>query len=393
MKRANILQISLGIILILAIVIPLAILLPKEEVNLDQPILIYSDEDFLKYDFAGDGTESDPYLINGRTIINDNIGSIHQYGIWVENTTKYFSIQNCIIKNYDVGIVIGYVRNDTAKILNNYIEEADYAAIHCGLVNGILIENNEVNGGSRYGIYLIRCSDSLLRNNSIYNYGVGIALLDTDYITLQRNNCSFNSHCGITSMMCNYINIENNIVSMNQADYTSSAGLELLLSNFLSVINNSITENSSNGIRAHKTCFSLFDSNNISYNQIPSISHFGDGIFMEYSDNNTIQYNLFKENGAYGLNLTKSNNNTIHHNAFIRNDQKIINQAFEENCTTNMWYDFSTFEGNYWQGWNTSLAYSIEGGFSEDLYPLEENPVNLILSLYWLSLTFNYRNT
>lgn len=133
--------------------------------------------------------------------------------------------------------------------------------------------------------------------------------------------------------------------------------------------------------------------NNISYNKIFDGFGYGDGIFMEGSANNTIKYNFFRENGEFGLNILESDNNTIHHNAFIRNNHKIVDQAFEESCTGNVWYEGSTLQGNHWQEWNTSLVYEIGGGLSVDLYPLDVNPVNFMLVIYQIRISFKYAET
>ncbi|MHA1200399.1 MAG: right-handed parallel beta-helix repeat-containing protein [Candidatus Heimdallarchaeaceae archaeon] len=381
------------ILLVLTIVIPLAILIPQR-LKIDAPIVITSDEDFLKYDFTGNGTKDNPFLIEDLEIINEQTRTSplfsHPYGIYITNTSKHFIIQNCVIRKYDYGIAIGLVTNHTVKIHGNYFEESEYGGITCTLVNGLLIDNNEINGGSREGIYLIKCDNSILNNNTIYHTQVGIQLFDSHLITLNKNNCSFNSHSGVSAFLCNNTRIINNILASNQNDFSSVIGLELLVVYDSIICNNSITKNGYFGISTNQVYNSLFEFNNVSKNYIPNISHFGDGIFMEDSNNNTIRYNYFRENGAYGVRLFESHNNTIHHNAFILNDQNIQDQAFEENCTNNLWYESATLQGNFWQEWNASLVYEIGGGISVDLYPLEENPVSLYLAL--LLLKFIQKN-
>ena len=69
MNKVNPIQVSLVVIIIATFIIPVSILIVQHQTNLDQTILIESDEDFLKYDFEGEGTEASPYLIEDRTII------------------------------------------------------------------------------------------------------------------------------------------------------------------------------------------------------------------------------------------------------------------------------------------------------------------------------------
>ena len=169
MKRVSVYQISIVILLLLAIIIPLSVLIPKKNINLDQPILIYSDEDFLKYDFNGEGTESDPYLIEEETIIQDSYGERHHFGIYIENTTKYFTIKNCIIKDYSYGIVITSVANGAAKILDNFLEHISYYAIYNVATNESVIENNIMTWGIEIGIYVLFSNNCSVNNNTIYD--------------------------------------------------------------------------------------------------------------------------------------------------------------------------------------------------------------------------------
>ncbi|MHA1200398.1 MAG: right-handed parallel beta-helix repeat-containing protein [Candidatus Heimdallarchaeaceae archaeon] len=385
----TILQIAIVNLLVLTVIIPLAILIPQRA-RIDKPVLIYSDEDFLKYDFVGEGTEANPFLIENLTIDRDFYGNSDSdlVGIFVENTTKHFIIQNCVIKNYDFGIGVGNLANNTAIVRNNHVEAADKIGIIC-VTNGMKVENNEINDGNGYAIYIVGYSGSLIRNNTIYNNYSGIVILSSEYNVITQNNCRNNTYPGIACFDSDYTEIEDNIITMNQGNNDSS-GFFLVLSDFLTIRNNTITENGYHGIIASSLQFSVFEFNNISFNRLPDIPHYGDGIFMENSKNNTIRSNFFRENGAYGVNLLESHNNSIHHNAFILNDQNIQNQAFEENCTNNLWHESATLEGNHWQGWNASLVYEIGGGISLDLYPLEENPLTLFLSELWLKKTKIY---
>ncbi len=378
MKKSSILQITMIALLVLAVVVPLSILIPLRQ---DSPIKILSDEDFLKYDFVGEGTEEQPYLIEDLTISrNTDLDVLEDYwGIYIENTTKYFTIQDCVIKNYDAGILVTSVANDTAKIVNNQIENSRIYGIACGSSNGVIIENNEINGMAEgYGVYLVASYDTDVLNNTIYDSYAGMVLLFVHHCTLKYNNISNNLQYGIITLLSNYTQIEENVISNNQVYDFYSAGITALRSNFFTISNNTISENGYYGIRLDESHYTFIESNNISCNKNPDVQYEGEGINLWESNYTIIRSNLFKENGGYGLNFTESYNNSIYLNAFIMNGQKVLNQAVEYNCS-NQWYEDSLLQGNFWQGHNTSLAYTIEGGFSEDLYPLVENPVSLLL--------------
>ena len=99
------------------------------------------------------------------------------------------------------------------------------------------------------------------------------------------------------------------------------------------------------------------------------------GIYVEYSYNCTIKYNLIMSNRILGISsFAITENITIHHNAFIDNVLFNDSQA-EDYGENNFFYDVNTLEGNYWSNW-ISGPYSIAGSAgSVDLYPLASNPL------------------
>ena len=99
------------------------------------PIKILGDENFTQQNgvVSGNGTPSDPYVIEGWEI-DANGGA---YGIWIENTTSYFVIRNCRILNatdsnaepYGTGIYINHCKNGT--IYGCEIISTNYCAYFC----------------------------------------------------------------------------------------------------------------------------------------------------------------------------------------------------------------------------------------------------------------------
>ncbi|MFX1277986.1 MAG: NosD domain-containing protein [Promethearchaeota archaeon] len=89
----------------------------------------------------GDGTESNPYLIEDLEIDGGGVGSC----ILVENTSEYFIIQNCSLSNcgsdtYDAGIKLISVNHGT-------------------------LHNNRVTSPNAYGIILHECIDNVVSLN------------------------------------------------------------------------------------------------------------------------------------------------------------------------------------------------------------------------------------
>ena len=118
LSRKMIWIISISIIVVLTIfTITYVILINQPKGYVDHgPIVIQKDEDFDYYGFPGKGTERSPYLIQNFNITTNNTESIY-----IADTTKYFSIQNCYLKSDWTSISIHNVGNNTAKINDNVI--------------------------------------------------------------------------------------------------------------------------------------------------------------------------------------------------------------------------------------------------------------------------------
>ena len=140
------------------------------------------------------------------------------------------------------------------------------------------------------------------------------------------------------------------------------AGISIRNSDFVEITNNSIIQNN-NGIELIESNYNLISFNGFTENTY--------GInFVSQSSLNDVNLNRFENSTSWGMILLDfSNNNTIHHNDFLKNNLGGISQAFD-NSTYNIWYEFLTSEGNYWDNLVNS-TYSIAGSANSiDLYPL-----------------------
>jgi len=135
------------------------------------------------------------------------------------------------------------------------------------------------------------------------------------------------------------------------------------------------------------------------------------GILLSKVNHSEIAYNNIVNNTQTGIQLGIEDTssvatlygNIIHHNNLISNDWYYVNgvytpssdhQAIDEGIE-NFWYDNSTNEGNYWDDYEGTGAYTIEGETgSEDPYPLTEHadyatvetPMNYWVTVLSLSL-------
>ncbi|GAI12702.1 unnamed protein product, partial [marine sediment metagenome] len=110
------------------------------------PIYITSDSGLEV--FPGLGTEIDPYVIEGYKITTWT-----DYGIYIRDTNKYFTVRNCYVDAGEYGIYIYNVADGTTTIINN------------------TCNNNNI-----HGIKLEFSGSSTVANNTCNNNGYGIAL-------------------------------------------------------------------------------------------------------------------------------------------------------------------------------------------------------------------------
>jgi len=178
------------------------------------------------------------------------------------------------------------------------------------------------------------------------NTGYGICLKYTcNNNIIEGNKISYNAVNNIHQFKCYDNIISNNVISNSK----SGRGVYIIRSSSNNITNNTITGNKQNGIE-------------ISWD----------------STYNTIVGNSIADNNPTGITIDDgSNYNLIYHNNFITNHQ----QAYDE-CT-NIWYNISRQEGNYWSdfdepsegAWDNDSdgrvdsPYDIPGGANQDLYP------------------------
>ena len=321
-------------IVIVSVFTPIGIILRKRKT----PIIIKSNEDFLKYDLPGTGTEIDPYRIeNRRMIINDFVA------IMISNISKFVLIQNNQInsKSNERGIVLGVSIPGLIEIRNNIFENC-LEAIHCIRTYECVIKNNIFKNG-KYGIgafsfnYANDHLNFLIQNNTFINIeNEEIGLLGAGGTIIKDNTCSFN-----TSEMQEYdkayerpvgfliYNLNGTVIRNNTLAYK---GIELIDSD---PMNYHSAEVVSNIVRGKEVGYFLnlngsnFDEN--LYSQLFLInctnilvknqtSNFtGIGVCMVNCSNSAIQDSDFRYNGYAGIYISESNFITVNNNYFDSN--------------------------------------------------------------------------
>lgn len=376
-NKRVVITISVAVLLISAIVVPLVVLIENE----DQPIIIESDEDFLKYDFPGTGTAEDPYIIENyeiRTeewlaiaisnvsksfIIRNNQLQSSRYGIWLAVSSPDIAIiaNNTFNMGYNaVGMTIYDVSG--CQIINNTFKNAPYGIaawklgpddswMECSIINNTFIniidnpilivklnkafvegnicifteeyvEQNEW----RRGFEIVWTGNLTLRNNILSNMGISLLNyeLDTYFSHTIENNLVNGKEFGY------FTNLENE--TYNSTDY----GQLYFINCSLIHVENSFLENCSIGVNFAFSSNCSAYGNTFSHNRYAGVSIINSigidihsnifdgnyyGLYVVDSLDIDINNNTFK-NGRYGCSISNSTY-TLGINIFQNNEQDI----------------------------------------------------------------------
>ena len=327
-------MISISVLLVLSIFSVLfTVLRQKGPLIPHDAIIIWKDEDFLFYDFPGDGTPDNPFQIK-----NYNITTESRNGIYITNTTLHFIVENCYINAKDNGIYIERVAGGTFSILNNECSK-NYNGIIISHTNFFSISNNTVETNIASGISLTNTNFTVIENNTVsYNGEQGLIIYYTRNSTVRYNSFNMNGESGIM-----LISSLNSVINNNYL-YQNDVGTSVWWSDFTQICNNSFIENR-RGFENHEA---------------------------EYTN---AWLNYFQENEQHAVYITSNSDyNMIHHNSFIDNNLEGTSQAYSE-YAVEWWYDIVLLEGNYWNDW-ISGPYQIDSVYPiYDPYPLTEPPV------------------
>jgi len=366
------------------------------------PIYINGNADFAAQASAngwtGDGTQGNPYIMEGYDIINTAIGGASC--IWIENTSVWFVIRNCNLRNAWTGIYLKNVTHGTlannncsgnsCSILlwysssNNIITNNNCSDNKVGICldsssNNNTITNNNCSDNSQYGISLSSSSSNTITNNNCSgNSQYGISLSSSSSNTITNNNCSGNGD-GIrldSSTNNNITNntlwnngividggslahwntqiIENNTVNgkpvyyyknLNGGTVPPDVG-QVILANCTNMVVSGLTlTHASIGVQLGYSSYNNITNNNCSDNKV--------GIYLSSSSNNFITNNNCSGNSQYGIYLSSSSNNFITNNNCSGNSQYGIslsssssNTITNNNCSNNSRYGIYLWYSN-----------------------------------------------
>ena len=167
-------------------------------------LFINNNSELQAFATSGNGTASNPYIIENRTI--NGKGGV--FGILINNSDSHFVLRNCSIINASYGIYLNNVTNGS-------------------------IENNRVNDCTSTGLYLSNSLVITAKNNTIYNCDIAAVTLNHSISNNFYSNDIFNNaYAGFYLVDSNYI------VLMANHVYENKIGILLIRSNYTLLIRN-----------------------------------------------------------------------------------------------------------------------------------------------------------
>ncbi|MCG3222133.1 MAG: right-handed parallel beta-helix repeat-containing protein, partial [Candidatus Heimdallarchaeota archaeon] len=391
-NRKTLLGILLGVVIVLSTFVTLYVVLrPKDRLIEHEPIIIWGDEDFSLFDFPGDGSIENPYLIQ-----NYNITTNGKYSIFIRNTQKHFVIRNCYLNAEDYSIYLENIADGSAIITNNicadsengiFISNSDFIIIanntctnNVGPIgSGIVISDssycnitdNFCTAYKYYGIWLEETSFCYLFNNTCTDnlglQGAGINVFHSDNSRLVNNTCSSNERYGIKISVSSYSLLVNNTCVENDR-----IGILLISSPYSTITNNICLRNKnwfkqeSHGINLRYSPYCNLSRNTIGTN-------IGNGIFLEGSSDCIITANLIYNHTGYSDRLYSKYSTTLGHAVYCylsSNTTILFNQGFNNygSCwvessqniiiSSNLWTQSKNYTIEVYDGSNCSILYN-----------------------------------
>ncbi len=374
---------------------------------------------------------SDDNVAYGNHIYSSDWG-----GIQVRDSDSNYIYENTIYSGDAQGIGLWGLEYSPENnvVTGNYLMNNYFGIYIVAVSHSIVIEYNHLHGNI-IGIGVTRSSYNIIKNNRLHENVAGIYVTRSNYIRLETNLLSYNEIGIILSTWAKNIDvISNNIYHSEYGVYLYDRSDSYIVDNDISnnlygiyanysdpnIIENNIIkqnwegifiENSiSNEIKSNFICDNyggiiIYQSmeNTIGDNHI--FDNQKEGVWLLYSDDNSIQGNNIYEN-EYGIRLTRGKGNTLEnniistntrgiyvfdsHDNYICHNQIISNTIQASDYGDNYWNLPYPYGGNYWSDHTEPDYYSglgqniirsdgivdhprsIHGGDNQDSYPVTD---------------------
>ncbi len=330
-----------------------------EDYTSHAPITITSDASFAakaaSEGWVGDGSEDDPYIINGLHINSTEIC------VYITSTVVHFEIKDCLFSSPSgTGAPAVDLWSVTNGRINSCIVDASRSGTGFFLSgsSNMILTNNTVMGNAK-GFSIIGSSDNntLVGNSVVSNSGTGFIVRDSNNTALVDNTAVGNALSGFSITAC-----FNSTLKSNTATDNFLHGF-ILRESSQNMMNDNTA--SCSGFGSGIVIYRSSNQNTVTNNSITSNSE--NGIFIySSSSHNTVVGNIISANSKEGILLYPSCSmnrlflNVIYDNTFPH--------ARDEGAD-NMWDD-GVSTGNYWADYSGTGSYSISGSAaSVDRYP------------------------
>jgi parallel beta-helix repeat protein len=362
------------------------------------PIEIDGNEEFAdwaaNHSWPGDGTEGDPYVIEGYEI---NVSFSSDTGIQILNTDAHFQIRNLRIFPDEQwywcdAIVLDNVSNSVLE--HNTISDMDESIdlIDCSFIT---ISNNDLSSNF-YGIdlrrsYNITIANNIFGENGINIYGESLEHYNSHLITPDNlingtplyyykntNNIEINNTSVGQLILANCINVsienttisgtvdgiilnyvENVMIANNVIASNIYKGIEVEYSNNVILLNNTIYSNGWGGV-------TILDSNNITFMDNIVSSNGWSGVSISSVTIASFVNNYISLNGWDGLDIDNSKDINISDNNLFQNDGNGIKLGGSSNVVISNneilslpKMEFDTNNGSYETSFSSHDQYGI----------------------------------
>ncbi|MGY5852924.1 MAG: right-handed parallel beta-helix repeat-containing protein [Candidatus Thorarchaeota archaeon] len=326
-------------------------------------INIYNDSHFedvaTSESWAGDGSETTPYIIQGYNITEDIVPSIY-----IEDISLYFEIRDCLITS-PTHVIAGGVRliNVThAHLEDNIISykntglEIDnsdgVSVVNCTMDNNAQAASVESSNHTSFedcyftntttgsGFYMDSSHWTEVINCEIMNNGdYAVQIYGSDHATFSENEVSYNMYNGFYAEDSDYGVYERNIVygHTDEGFYQTQAfnltltentvydndryGIYVSTVDQVSIIGNTVYNNTLDGISFDGGSYGIIALNDV-YDNGWTNFHLGataSGIDVQYFDNCTVINNQVHNNSLHGIYFANAPDCSIESNTVYDN--------------------------------------------------------------------------
>ncbi len=310
------------------------------------PIRIAGDLDFTAANGVtqGDGTPSNPYIIEGWEItapggdaITVRVADayfivrdihIHSTDLGDRGIYLYYAdngrVENATISNNMIGI---FTQSSGVTVENSEISNNTYGIVSNSSVN-VTIMNNDISDNAE-GIVLGRSRRATIKDNRVANGDIGISLTDSEDATISANTFSGMAY-GVYLVSSSNVSITGNLISpgVSSGIYLDRAENTVISGNDISNGDYGITASNSNG--------SYIRGNSVRFSGVA-------GLYFYCASNGSIEDNTIRQN-KWGVILNQSAAIMAYHNDLIDNNL----QAVDNRAGVNSWDNGYPSGGNFW---------------------------------------------